>query len=125
VSSFDLTSRLDALVPPELTRGDWADVTRRVRPRRRLLTHKVAVAFALFVVLAAAATAAYLVLRGDHTKPTPGALTVMTGGGRIDCAAIVEVRPGGRLVPVWRCPPREHCAELTSLAWRPTVATSP
>ena len=69
-----------ALVPPELARGDWADVTRRVRPRRRLLTMKVAVAFALFVVLAAAATATYLILRGQHTKPAPGALTVITGG---------------------------------------------
>ena len=120
MTSFDLSSRLDALVPPELARGDWVDVTRRVRRRRRLLTPKLVLVLALFVVLGAAATATYLVLREGHPKPTPGALTVITGGYSPKTpAAIVEVRPGGRLVPVWRCPATQRCAELTSIAWAP------
>jgi dipeptidyl aminopeptidase/acylaminoacyl peptidase len=117
--SAELAARLEALVPPELTRGDWADVASRVRPRRRLVPLRAALALTLLVVLAAAATATYLVLRDPHAKPTPGALTVIVGGGSINSAAIVEVRAGGRLVPVWRCPRRQSCAELTSVAWAP------
>jgi WD40 repeat protein len=126
VSSFDLSpdlaARLDMLVPPELARGDWADVTRRVRPRRKRVTLKLALVFTGFVVLAAAATATYLILRGGSgdAKPKPGALTVITGGyGPKTPAMITEVRPGGRLVPVWRCPAAETCAEVTSVAWAP------
>jgi Tol biopolymer transport system component len=118
--SADLAARLDMLVPPELASGDWSDVARRVRRQRRTL--RLVLAFALFVVVAAAATATYLVLRGGQPqpKPSPGALTVITGGyGPKTPAMIAEVRPGGRLVPVWRCPATETCAEVTSVAWAP------
>ncbi|MGN6797174.1 MAG: TolB family protein [Gaiellaceae bacterium] len=120
--SPDLAARLDMLVPPELARGDWSDVTNRVRRRRKRATLKIGLALALFVVLAAVATATYLVLRGGRgaLKPSPGSLTVMTGGyGPYTPATIDEVRPGGRLIPVWHCPRGETCAELTGLAWAP------
>lgn len=120
--SADLAARLDMLVPPELARGDWGDVTNRVRRRRKRLTVKVALAVALFVALTAAATATYLVLRGGGggTKPSPGSLTIMTGGyGPYTPATIAEVLPRGRLLPVWHCPRGETCAELTGLAWAP------
>jgi WD40 repeat protein len=115
--SPDLAVQLDMLVPPELARGDWRDVSRRVRSRRNRLAPRVMLAFAVFVIVAAAATATYLVLHSSRAKPTPGALTVIAGGYKLNTAVIAEVRGGGRLVPVWRCPPGEQCAELTSIAW--------
>ena len=117
----DLAARLDLLVPPELGRGDWADVTRRVRPHRRLLTLKVAVAFTLFVVLAAAATATYFVLRSDAIRePAPGALTLIAGGhSATNPARIVEVRSDGTLRVVWDCPAKPCGGYLTSLDWAP------
>jgi len=117
----DLAARLDALVPPELARGDWSDVTRRVRPRGRLLTLKLALACALCFVLAAAATATYLVLRGHPIRdPAPGALTLIAGGhSSNNPPRIVEVRPDGALRVVWRCPAKPCGGYLTSLAWAP------
>jgi dipeptidyl aminopeptidase/acylaminoacyl peptidase len=117
--SPDLAAQLDMLVPPELARGDWPDVSRRVRSRRNPSARRVMLAVALFVVVAGAATATYLVLHSHRAKPTPGALTVIAGGYRLNTAVIAEVRVGGRLVPVWRCPRGEQCAELTSVAWAP------
>ena len=126
MSSFDLSrdlaARLDMLVPPELAPANWSDVTNRVRRRRKRVILKVALAVALFVVLAAVATATYLALRGggEELKPSPGSLTIMTGGyGPYTPATIAEVRSGGRLIPVWHCPRGETCAELTGLAWAP------
>lgn len=119
--SPDLAARLDMLVPPELARGDWGDVTNRIRRHRNRLTLKVVLAVALFVVLAAAATATYFALRaGRAATPSPGSLTIITGGySPYTPATIAEVRPGGRLVPVWHCPRGETCAELSGLAWAP------
>jgi Tol biopolymer transport system component len=121
VSSPDLAARLDALFPPELACGDWADVTRRVRPRRHPLLLKVAVALALFVVLAAAATATYLALRGHPVRtPAPGALTLSEDGhSTLHPPGIVEVLPGGGLRDVWRCPAKPCGGYLTSVAWAP------
>jgi len=116
----DLAARLDVLVPPELTRGDWNDVTRRVRARRRSMTLKVALTFALLVILVAAATATYLALR-DHplATPTPGALTLITGGGNVKYPPeIVQPGPGGKLRVVWRCH-GPGCALMTSIDWAP------
>jgi dipeptidyl aminopeptidase/acylaminoacyl peptidase len=115
----DLAARLDALVPPEATRGDWADVTCRVHPRRKLLSRKVALAFALFVVLVAAASATYVVLRGHALRtPTPGALTLITGGGSVTSPPeIVQPLPGGDLRVVWRC--HGPCVLMTSADWAP------
>jgi dipeptidyl aminopeptidase/acylaminoacyl peptidase len=118
VSSPDLAARLDALFPPELARGDWVDVTRRVRPRRHTLLLKVAVALALFVVLAAAATATYLALR-DHPvrTPAPGALTLITGGGSLKSPPEIVQPTAAGLRVLWRC--RGLCALMTSADWAP------
>ena len=116
--SPDLGARLDLLVPPELARGDWNDVLRRARPRRRLKV-RVAVAFALFVVLAATASATYLLTR-DHkfATPTPGSLTLITGGGNAKHSPeIVQPRPGGGFRVVFRC--HGSCGLMTSADWAP------
>jgi Tol biopolymer transport system component len=120
VSSFDLASRLEALVPPELARGDWGDVTRRLGTRRTLLRLKY-VAVALFVVLVGAATATYFVLRSDAIRdPAPGALTLIAGGhSSKNPPRIVEVRPDGTLRVVWGCPAKPCGGYLTSLDWAP------
>ena len=125
MSSLDLSSglatRLDALVPVELTAGDWGDVTRRVRPRRRARALKVAIAFALLLALAAVATGTYLVLRSNAVgTPSPGALTLIAGGHNVKSPPrIVEVRPGARLRVIWRCPARPCGGYLTSVDWAP------
>jgi dipeptidyl aminopeptidase/acylaminoacyl peptidase len=116
--SPDLAARLDMLVPPELARGNWSDVIRRARPRRRLIV-KVAVASALFAVLTAAATATYLLQRDHHlATPTPGALTLIAGGGNVHHPAeIVQPQPGGGLRVLFRC--HAPCTFLTSVDWSP------
>ena len=114
----DLAARLGRVVPVEWSEGDWADVLRRVEPKRRrpMLSLKVAIALAAFLVLAAVATATYLALRGSAAaKPTPhpGSLTFLGPRG------IVELVSPGTTRVVWRCPGKRgvFCGDLTSLDW--------
>jgi dipeptidyl aminopeptidase/acylaminoacyl peptidase len=124
MSAFDLHSdlalRLDRLVPAEALAGDWADVVRRTRrePRRRRRAFKLAVGTALFLVLAAVATATYVALTRSGSGPLPGALTVINGGPA-GAAQIVEVRPGGKARVLWHCPENVFCGELVGVDWSP------
>ena len=114
----DLAARLARVVPVERGEGDWADVLLRVAPvrRRRMLSLRVAIALAIFLVLATVATATYLALRGSAgVKPGPhtGSLTFLAPGG------IVELVSPGTTRVVWRCPGKRgaFCGDLTSLDW--------
>ena len=129
MSTFDLVpelaDRLEALVPAEVSTGDWDDVLARVRPyaparrSRRLFTLKLVIALALLLLLAGVATATYVHFRGDEAgaQAKPGVLTVIAGGYSIATPPeIVAVLSGGRTAVVWRCP-AVPCDEMTSLAW--------
>ena len=112
----DLASRLDRMVPAESAVGDWGDVLRRVRPRRRLLTFKVAVALAVFLLVAAIATGTYLVAyRVAGNSPRTGVVTFV--GGAHGPAHIDQVLPNGKTSPVWRCPRDVFCGDLSSVDW--------
>jgi dipeptidyl aminopeptidase/acylaminoacyl peptidase len=122
MSSFDLVpdlaSRLDRLVPAEALAGDWTDVARRARPRRRpRLVLRLAIAAAAVLALAAVATATYLALSGSEA-PQPGALTVISSGAS-GAGKIVEVLPGGKTRLIWRCPHNVFCGDLVSVDWSP------
>ena len=124
MSSFDLrpdlAARLDALVPAEALAGDWADVVRRTRPRRRPAPRslKVALALCLLLLLAVIATATYLEFVRSGS-PSPGALTVVSLAPPPGSARIVEVRPNGKTRVVWRCPNGRACGVLTGVDWAP------
>jgi dipeptidyl aminopeptidase/acylaminoacyl peptidase len=122
--SFDLRL-LDEPVRP---RAIFADellerlIQELERPRRRLLprrtTRVVAIAFALLLLLAAVATATYLVVRSVEGSPggSPGVLTLISGRPN-GAATIVGVGADGRLHTVWRCPRNVFCGDPTSLDW--------
>jgi dipeptidyl aminopeptidase/acylaminoacyl peptidase len=121
-------AELDRLVPPDETAAiDWEDVLRRVEPARaqapRRRPHRrgvrvLIVAIAIFLLMAAIATATYLALHSGGSDE--GALTIVTGASPRGDTAIAEVEPDGRLRILWRCPhPNRFCGEMTSLAWSP------
>jgi len=88
--------------------------------RRRAFVHFAAAA--VFLVVAAAATATYLALRSSPVSaPRPaGALTVITASPRpLQLAGIAVVGADGKLRTVWHCPGRVFCGALTSIAWSP------
>jgi hypothetical protein len=129
MSTFDLlpelADRLEALVPAEVSAGDWDDVLVRVRPHprsrgsRRRFTLKLVIALAALLLLAGVATATYLHLHGDGAgaQPKSGVLTVIAGGYSIATPPeIVAVLSGGRTGVAWRCP-FIPCDEMTSVAW--------
>ena len=126
MSTFDLlpelAAELDRLVPLEPRPGDWSDVVRRAGPPRRFSRMPsrgrfVLLVGALLVLLVAVASATYLLLH-DQPAPRPhsGALTVTAGGYNVE---IIEVRPGGRTVVVWRCPAGIACGQPEGVDWSP------
>ncbi len=126
MSTFDLlpelAAELDRLVPLDPRPGDWSDVVRRAGPPRRFSRMPsrgrfVLLVGALLVLLVAVASATYLLLH-DQPAPRPhsGALTVTAGGYNVE---IIEVRPGGRTVVVWRCPAGIACGQPEGVDWSP------
>jgi dipeptidyl aminopeptidase/acylaminoacyl peptidase len=121
----ELAEGLDRLVPSDDVVPRWRDVLERAgagRRRRTRRTLRLAFSVAvLILVLAGVATATYVLLqRGSTTQPSPGALTITAGGYNAKWPVeIVEVRPNGRVVVVWRCPVRTGCGEPLGLDWSP------
>jgi Tol biopolymer transport system component len=121
-----LLGGLDGPVEP---RAEFADalieslLVELGRPRqRRFGTRTLLLAAAIFLVLAAVATAAYLIERSlavtPHGPPS-GTLTLIDQESN-GTATIVAVLPGGRKRVVWRCPDRvRFCGDLTSVDWSP------
>jgi Tol biopolymer transport system component len=91
------------------------------RPRDRRLRVAV-VAVAVFLLLAGVATATYFAVRGPTGASTPprSQLTVIlsTGAG-MRVAEIAAIDSAGRLRPLWKCPEKVFCGELTSVGWSP------
>ena len=132
VDPLELLGRLDGPIQP---RPAFADALLEqcldaLEPRHWSLPRsravRVVAVLAACLVLAAAATATYLALRGSAaTTPRPAELTVIAvRGGRItgahpDLAAIQAVGGDGRLRTVWQCPEHTWCGDATSMAWSP------
>jgi hypothetical protein len=90
------------------------------RPPRRLRVALVAAA--VLVLLAAVASAAYLVTRSPAPpiRPEAGQLTLArASGGGNGPSSIAAVGADGRLTTLWRCAKRGFCGTVTSLAWSP------
>jgi WD40 repeat protein len=95
--------------------GELRQPQRRVVPVRALL-----LAATLLLVLAAVATATYLVGRtatGSPLDVPDGTLTLIHQNSN-GVAKIVAVLPGGRSRVVWQCPGHvRFCGDLTSVDW--------
>ena len=91
------------------------------RPRGRRLRAAV-IAVAVFLLLAGVATATYFAVRGptgDPTSPRSKLTVIVSTGAGMRVAVIAAVDSGGRLRPLWKCPEKVFCGELTSVAWSP------
>lgn len=92
-----------------------------VRPRGRRMRAAVIVV-TVCLLLAGVATATYFAVRGPSGVSTPrrSQLTIIlsTGAG-MRVAVIAAIDSTGRLRPLWRCPEKVFCGELTSVAWSP------
>jgi Tol biopolymer transport system component len=128
MSSFDLRSelaaRLDQLVPLEDCRPRWDDVLERAGATSRWNARKVfltaGVAALLVLLLAGVAAAIYRLLHHRPHRPSPGALTITAGGYNAKWPVeIVEVKPDGQAVVLWRCPIAGGCGEPEGIAWSP------
>jgi Tol biopolymer transport system component len=87
--------------------------SRRYRPTRALV-----IGLAFVLIVAGVATATYLAVRHDTTRPKPGSLTVIEVPGN-QVSTVREVLSGGGTRVVWECPTKKFCGELTSFAWSP------
>jgi len=130
MSSFDLRSelaaRLDQLVPVEHCSPRWDDVLKRAsvtrpgRARRVFLTVGVAALVMLLLVGVAAAIYRLLHRPSVHHYPSAGALTITAGGYNAKWPVeIIEVKPTGRTLLLWRCPIATSCGEPEGIAWSP------
>ncbi|MDX6565663.1 MAG: TolB protein [Gaiellales bacterium] len=136
-----LTRLLHDLDRPSQPRPDFAEAlrarmlaelrasaapARRPRAWRRPVHSRRArvavLAGAVLIVLAAIASAAYLVTRSPAPpiRPQSGQLTLPRIGDRGNGpATIAAVTPDGRLQTLWRCARHGFCGTISSLAWSP------
>jgi Tol biopolymer transport system component len=119
----DLAAHLERLVPVEQFTPRWQDVVGRAgavpRGSRRRVFYAVGAAALLLLFLAGVATAVYRLL---HHQTPAGALTITAGGYNAKWPVeIVEVKPDGRSVILWRCPIASGlgCGEPEGIAWSP------
>jgi hypothetical protein len=119
----DLSSGLDQLVPVEQYMPRWEDVVTRAgavsRRSRRSVFFAVGVAALLLLLLCGVAAAMYRLL---HHRPSAATLTITAGGYSAKWPVeIVQVRPDGRSVVLWRCPLASGvgCGEPEGIAWSP------
>lgn len=127
--SSELANALERLSLDWAAEADWDDVLARLHQRSGAISKRarwrrpplVALAAVMLVlVLAAIATATYLVLRSASAGAQGGLAIEYGGSGSLrSYERVVIVEPGGRLRTIWHCPNKRFCGQLVSLDFSP------